>query len=115
MSRVWFFFGDGNRRSSVSRETLHVASHMLESIMTRNQLNAFLAAILETAHEMDAMGGAPEGPMYAAMMNHVDLATFESILGLAESASLVTRKAYQVRLTSKGREAVRAIQAGKAS
>jgi len=83
-------------------------------IMTRNELNGYLCAVLETLGEV-APYTAHEGPMYAAMMGKVSLEEFQTVLTVAAKGGLVERANHVVALTSKGLEMVRKIQAHRAA
>lgn len=81
--------------------------------MDRKQANVILAVILETVAEASAIG-APEGPMYAAMMGHgVELADFQTLVEFAVSADLVKKSGHLLTITSKGREMVAKIAAAR--
>jgi len=77
--------------------------------MTRQEANAILCAILCAADSTP--GGAPEGVMYAALMNRCDLPTFRAVLDIARGAGLVTSSGFVVRTTPKGHDMVQSIEA----
>ena len=73
--------------------------------MTREKVNALLCIILETVAEVGEMG-APEGPMYAAMMGKVTLEEYAAIRDMAVQVGLVTRSNHQLFITPKGNDTV---------
>ena len=81
--------------------------------MTRKEANVFLAAILEIAAETP--GGAPSGPMYAAMMGKLSLDDYQGLVQIAKECDLVTEEHHVVSITSKGREMVAKIKAARAA
>lgn len=81
--------------------------------MDRKQANVLLAVILETVSEAGALG-APEGPMYAAMMGLVELEDFQQLVEIAVSVGLVKRAgSHLLTITEKGREMVAKIAAAR--
>jgi len=68
--------------------------------MTKQELYAYIAAILTTLLETDAP--APESSLYLAMA--MDLQRYELVRDLMVQLKLVTVQSYTVRLTDKGRE-----------
>jgi hypothetical protein len=80
-------------------------------MMTRNQVNVYLAIILETVAEVP--DGAPEGPMYAVLCDHLELTDFEVLASLATTLGLVTRKGHVMKITRKGLETVEKIRAAR--
>lgn len=77
--------------------------------MNKREANKFLAVILTTVAAMP--GGAPEGVMYAALMNKLALHEFEALLDIAASVGLVMRAQHVVTITPRGREMAEKIEA----
>ncbi len=69
-----------------------------------NQYHVILSAVLTAL--LDVGGKAPEGPMYAAMMEYaMTLNEFNAIISCLETGGLVTRSYdHLVSLTAKGTE-----------
>lgn len=68
--------------------------------MNKHEANVLLAVILTTVAETP--DGAPEGVMYAALMNRVELADFQSLLSIAQQVGLITRARHVVTITARG-------------
>jgi hypothetical protein len=80
--------------------------------MTRNEANKLLAIILETVAEAsDHALGAPEGVMYAAMMNHVSLEDFNGLVTICTTTGLIRNNNHELTITAKGRAIVAKIVA----
>lgn len=82
-------------------------------MLTRQKVNQILAAILETAAEVQ--GGAPSGVMYAALSGQLSLADFNEILAIATDCHLVKVESHLVMIQPKGLQMVSKIQAFKES
>jgi hypothetical protein len=80
--------------------------------MTRNEANAYLAAILETIAELP--NGAPSGHLYAALMGRLELTDYQALVGIAKDAGLVQERGHLLTMTPKGREMVAKITAVRA-
>lgn len=76
-------------------------------MMTRDQINVFLAACLTTLAEMDCP--APESSFYIAL--EMNLADWQLIRQILLSANLATISANAVSITAKGREMAAKIEA----
>lgn len=59
-------------------------------------LNGLLGVIAEAGE-----AGAPEGPMYAALMGRMNLDQFGAIMEMLDRAGLITRRNHLVTATSK--------------
>jgi predicted RNA-binding Zn-ribbon protein involved in translation (DUF1610 family) len=89
--------------------------------LTREEANAYLAAILETVAA--SPDGAPSGVMFAGLSGGRGLrgpfpltaAEYRMLLGLAKAGGLVTERADVVRITDRGRDMVRRIEAHRAA
>jgi len=91
-------------------------------MLTRQDANAYLAAILETLDEMggqSVIDGAPSGHLYAGLMGRLSLDDYTALVSIAKEVGLVTvDRSHLVRITDKGREVVgkvRSFRAAKAS
>lgn len=76
--------------------------------MDRKKANQILTAILLAVAEMPE--GAPEGPMYAALMGTASLEEFQGLVEIAASCGLVTRSGHVLTIAPKGREMVAKIR-----
>ena len=65
--------------------------------MDKQQVNRLLAVMVQAIKN-----GTPNGGLYAAMMNHVDLNEYTLLLGILTSANLVTNDHDFLTLTDKG-------------
>ncbi len=71
-------------------------------MLSRDQINSYLAVIIETVYEAgDA--GCVSGHLYAAMLNHVTLEEYEGLLTVAQTAGILKMSNFVIRLTDKGR------------
>lgn len=72
--------------------------------MDRRHLNIIICALITTIAEFTDEFGAPEGVLYAGLMDRVDHATFQEIIDLLISAGMIERQAGPVLVvTDKGR------------
>ena len=67
--------------------------------MERKQANQILAAIVTTIAECKE---APEGVLYAALMNQCDLSDFQSLLHILIDTGYADSDSYLVTLTDNG-------------
>ncbi len=71
-------------------------------MLSRDQINGYLAIIIETLYEAgDA--GFPSGHLYAAMMGHVSLDEYQGLLAVAKQIEIVKESSHLLTLTDKGR------------
>lgn len=68
--------------------------------MDKRKVNAILATMIQALDH--AGGNYPNGHLYAAMMNVLDLNTYNALLGILIKADLVENVFDELRLTSKG-------------
>jgi nitrate reductase assembly molybdenum cofactor insertion protein NarJ len=84
--------------------------------MTRNELNTYLAIVLETLAEAGD-DGAPSGPMYAAMMGHLGEDAFNrysTIVQVLLKGKLATQSpSHVLTITPAGRAIVAKIEASR--
>ena len=78
--------------------------------MDRNTMNALLCTIADMGER-----GAPEGPMYAALMGRCDLSAFQSTMGAFERMGLITRSGFLAKPTAMLREALDSAKAKSAA
>jgi hypothetical protein len=70
------------------------------TMATERELRAALTAIAETVAESGA-DGAPEGPMYAALLGVLGLEDFRGLLGVLEREGLIRRDGHVAYATPK--------------
>ncbi len=71
-------------------------------MLSRDQINAYLAVIIETVSDMGDRG-CPSGHLYAAMMGHVTIDEYQGLMTVAKTVGLVTESSHVLRITDKGR------------
>lgn len=59
---------------------------------TKQQLHAAFNAIAALAEAIRSLGNVPSGKLYATVMNHMDLKTYESFIDRLVGAQLVERR-----------------------
>ena len=70
---------------------------------TEQRMGLMAQLILESIVEGSGGQAVGQGIIYAALMGHLDLATFNYLLTMLERAGLVTRSGHSVTATDKAR------------
>ena len=62
--------------------------------ITNAQVHAGLMVLKAVADTVRELGEAPEGPIYAALMDRMDLATFESLVRTLVGSGLIEKRGH---------------------
>jgi hypothetical protein len=63
---------------------------------TKEQVRAALDAVVAVADLIRALGSVPSGELYARLMGHMDLETYDKIIGILKRAGLVAESNHRL-------------------